>query len=192
MGEPRLDALNQRFAEDRRQLALRISSALAAFVRDCDELGLTLDYDSVEDILFIYLGTAPRASVTEHISGPVYVRLDPREDRIVGIEILAFSSVLKDNLGLAAALEPFAAALRHCGAITLPPHSRGAAATALELEKHLGGCAPCQAFLKSLETTVEALRRQKSEGLAPEVVAQTRSELRNQWEQMLQTKSKEK
>ncbi len=34
-----------------------------------------------------------------------------------------------------------------------------------ELEKHLGGCEPCQAFLSSLETTVEQLRKLPNESI---------------------------
>jgi RNA polymerase sigma-70 factor (ECF subfamily) len=61
-----------------------------------------------------------------------------------------------------------------------------------ELEKHLGGCAPCQAFLKSLETTVEALRRQKAEGLAPEAAALATKDLVEELERLVPRKSQER
>lgn len=61
-----------------------------------------------------------------------------------------------------------------------------------ELEMHLGGCAPCQAFLKSLEATVEALRRQKAQGLAPEVAAQTTKDLVKELERLVPRKSEER
>jgi RNA polymerase sigma-70 factor (ECF subfamily) len=54
-----------------------------------------------------------------------------------------------------------------------------------ELEKHLEDCAPCQTFVKSLESTVETLQRQKARQLDPKVAARTRIELLDQYQRAL-------
>jgi RNA polymerase sigma-70 factor (ECF subfamily) len=46
-----------------------------------------------------------------------------------------------------------------------------------KLEKHLDGCQPCEAFLNSLEQTVEQFRRHPPARLHPEVAARIRSAL---------------
>jgi len=56
-----------------------------------------------------------------------------------------------------------------------------------ELEKHLDGCAPCQAFLKSIETTVEMLREQKTQGVDPDVARRARKQLLGEVEQALRS-----
>jgi RNA polymerase sigma-70 factor (ECF subfamily) len=43
-----------------------------------------------------------------------------------------------------------------------------------ELEKHMGGCQPCQAFLNSLEQTVEQCRQHRLAGLSRQAAARTR------------------
>jgi len=43
-----------------------------------------------------------------------------------------------------------------------------------QIKKHLGGCAPCRAFLESLESTVTLCRRYRGEPLDPRAAARTR------------------
>lgn len=47
-----------------------------------------------------------------------------------------------------------------------------------QLEKHLEGCAPCQTFLKTLETTIAACRDTPGENPDPNKVARLRGELK--------------
>ena len=46
-----------------------------------------------------------------------------------------------------------------------------------ELEEHFEGCAPCEAFLASLESTIEQLRKAPSDQLKPATAAKIRREL---------------
>lgn len=46
-----------------------------------------------------------------------------------------------------------------------------------KLEEHFEGCAPCEAFLASLESTIEQLRKVPAEKLKPADAAKTRREL---------------
>ncbi len=50
-----------------------------------------------------------------------------------------------------------------------------------KLEEHFAGCAPCEAFLASLESTIEQLRSMPAEELKPGVVAKIRKELLEQY-----------
>lgn len=54
-----------------------------------------------------------------------------------------------------------------------------------ELEAHLGGCEPCQAFLSSLETTIAQLRKTPHEALNPKRAAALREELLSLQEQFV-------
>ncbi len=47
----------------------------------------------------------------------------------------------------------------------------------VELEKHLGGCEPCQAFLSNLETTVERIRKLPKEDMDRKQAAELRKQL---------------
>jgi RNA polymerase sigma-70 factor (ECF subfamily) len=51
-----------------------------------------------------------------------------------------------------------------------------------ELEKHLDGCEPCQAFVKTLEATVEALRRNSAATPSSVKIRRLRKELMLQYE----------
>jgi RNA polymerase sigma-70 factor, ECF subfamily len=46
-----------------------------------------------------------------------------------------------------------------------------------KLEKHFDGCAPCEAFLASLESTIEQLRKAPADQLKPAAAAKIRREL---------------
>src|SRR5579872_2381150 len=54
-----------------------------------------------------------------------------------------------------------------------------------ELERHLGGCEPCKAFLSSLEATIEQCRTSPSECLASKKAARLRKQLLKNYEQAL-------
>ncbi len=54
-----------------------------------------------------------------------------------------------------------------------------------ELESHLDGCSPCQAFLASLERTVAECRQCKTSGLLPARAAQMRAELLEEYQRAL-------
>lgn len=53
------------------------------------------------------------------------------------------------------------------------------------LEEHLDGCRPCQAFLHSLEQTVERFRRRRPDRLRPEVAAKARAALLAEYRRLL-------
>ncbi len=55
-----------------------------------------------------------------------------------------------------------------------------------ELEKHLGDCEPCQAFVSNLESTVEHLRKFPQEKLDPEAAAFLRKQLVSLQAELLQ------
>lgn len=54
-----------------------------------------------------------------------------------------------------------------------------------ELERHLAGCQPCQAFLSSLERTVEKCRRHRPARMAPRAAARTRRALLAEYQRAL-------
>lgn len=58
-----------------------------------------------------------------------------------------------------------------------------------ELEKHMDGCEPCQAFLASLEKSIEQCRTAPNEPLDPSRAAKLRRELLSQYQQALSTAS---
>jgi RNA polymerase sigma-70 factor, ECF subfamily len=58
-----------------------------------------------------------------------------------------------------------------------------------ELEKHLDGCEPCQAFLTSLEQAIQQCRRTPNEPPNPHAAAKLRSELLAQYQSALSGRS---
>ena len=54
-----------------------------------------------------------------------------------------------------------------------------------ELERHLGGCEPCQVFLSSLEATIEQCRMAPKEYPETKKAVQLRKKLRRNYEQVL-------
>ena len=58
-----------------------------------------------------------------------------------------------------------------------------------ELEKHIDGCEPCQAFLASLERSIQQCRTAPNEPLDPSRAAKLRRELLSQYQQALSTAS---
>jgi anti-sigma factor RsiW len=50
-----------------------------------------------------------------------------------------------------------------------------------ELEKHLDGCEPCQAFVSSLEATIESFRQMPSPDPDPIRASRLRTELLSQY-----------
>jgi RNA polymerase sigma-70 factor, ECF subfamily len=54
-----------------------------------------------------------------------------------------------------------------------------------ELEKHMNGCRPCQAFLASLEKSIEQCRVAPRESLDPASAAKLRRELLTQYQQVM-------
>jgi RNA polymerase sigma-70 factor (ECF subfamily) len=59
------------------------------------------------------------------------------------------------------------------------------ATTCDELQKHLKDCAPCEAFLASLETTVQQIRAYEARGLDPKVAASLRRNLTEHYRRAL-------
>jgi RNA polymerase sigma-70 factor (ECF subfamily) len=60
-----------------------------------------------------------------------------------------------------------------------------------QVEQHLENCSPCQAFLQSLERTVERLRHHSAGSMDPEKMAQIRASLIAQYRQALGNRSLE-
>jgi RNA polymerase sigma-70 factor, ECF subfamily len=56
-----------------------------------------------------------------------------------------------------------------------------------ELEKHLDGCGPCQAFLASLEASIEQCRRSPAESLPSKKAVSVRKQLMKNYAQVLAT-----
>ena len=54
-----------------------------------------------------------------------------------------------------------------------------------ELERHLGGCEPCKAFLSSLEATIEQCRTSPTEGPSSKKAVRLRKQLLKNYEQTL-------
>jgi anti-sigma factor RsiW len=54
-----------------------------------------------------------------------------------------------------------------------------------ELERHLGGCEPCKAFLSSLEATIEQYRTSPAECPASKKAVRLRKQLLKNYEQAL-------
>jgi RNA polymerase sigma-70 factor (ECF subfamily) len=54
-----------------------------------------------------------------------------------------------------------------------------------ELERHLGGCEPCKAFLSSLEATIEQCRTAPTECPASKKAVRLRKQLLKKYEQVL-------
>jgi len=54
-----------------------------------------------------------------------------------------------------------------------------------ELEKHLDGCEPCQAFLSSLEQSIQQCRRAPDETLDPRVAAKLRREVLSEYQSLM-------
>jgi RNA polymerase sigma-70 factor (ECF subfamily) len=55
-----------------------------------------------------------------------------------------------------------------------------------ELEKHLDGCSPCQAFLDSLSETVERCRRHEPRQISPRKAARLRRDLLSKYQDVMQ------
>lgn len=53
-----------------------------------------------------------------------------------------------------------------------------------QLEKHLDGCAPCQTFLKTLETTIAACREMPGDNPDPHKVARLRGEIKARYKNL--------
>lgn len=49
--------------------------------------GISLDYDSINDVLYLYFEKAQEA-VSREIADGVFVRLDPNTDQVIGVTIL--------------------------------------------------------------------------------------------------------
>ncbi len=54
-----------------------------------------------------------------------------------------------------------------------------------ELEAHLGGCEPCQAFVSNLESTIHKLRATPAEAADPQKMAALRRQLMEEYERVL-------
>lgn len=60
-----------------------------------------------------------------------------------------------------------------------------------ELEKHLGGCAPCQAFLENLEKSIEQCKAIPADAPDPKLAARLRRELMAKYQDLMTSRSKQ-
>ena len=66
---------------------------------------MKVEYDSVRDLLYLWLGAeGTRAARTETVAPGVHADFDP-EERLVGIEVLDASEVLQQKMGFEVALD---------------------------------------------------------------------------------------
>ena len=60
-----------------------------------------------------------------------------------------------------------------------------------ELEKHIDGCAPCQAFLHSLENSIEQCKAAPAETPDPRIAARLRRELMSKYQDLMTNRNKQ-
>jgi hypothetical protein len=60
-----------------------------------------------------------------------------------------------------------------------------------ELEKHMDGCAPCQAFLQSLEDSIEQCKARPADLPDPRVAARLRRELMVKYQDLMTNRNKQ-
>jgi|SRR5665213_2152726 len=61
-----------------------------------------------------------------------------------------------------------------------------------ELEKHMDGCAPCQAFLQSLEKSIEQCKACPTDAPDPRVATRLRRELMSKYQELMSNRNKPK
>jgi uncharacterized protein YuzE len=67
---------------------------------------MKIEYDSVRDLLYIYFGTTEeQAARTETVTPGVHADFD-QDGRLLGIEVLDASAVLRDRLQFEVSLTP--------------------------------------------------------------------------------------
>lgn len=67
---------------------------------------MKIEYDSVHDLLYVWLGIpGEKAAKTETVAPGVHADFD-REGRLVGVEILEASDVLRDRVQFEVTLNP--------------------------------------------------------------------------------------
>jgi anti-sigma factor RsiW len=60
-----------------------------------------------------------------------------------------------------------------------------------ELEKHMDGCAPCRAFLQSLEDSIEQCKARPADLPDPRVAARLRRELMVKYQDLMTNRNKQ-
>ena len=61
--------------------------------------GISLDYDSAHDVLYLYFEKVQEA-VSREIADGVFVRLDPNTDQVVGVTILDLQKKSLEDRGI--------------------------------------------------------------------------------------------
>ncbi len=123
--------------QEHAEFSRRVLAANPSVAERAAKLGATVEYDTEDDELFIYLGDARQPAVTHAVEDGVYLELDPATLLLVGAVVRHFSVAVARPGLVQDAFATLATAVMHLGTIKVPPSTDEAQALAADLEKVL-------------------------------------------------------